>query len=75
MMDGSGAGRALLLSPLRSRNFRLLAACNIISAGGSAVSLVAIPFAVLRIGGTASDLGYVATAELVPLSPSCFSAM
>jgi MFS family permease len=28
---------------------------------------VAIPFAVLRIGGTASDIGYVATAELIPV--------
>src|SRR5258708_713746 len=66
-MDGSGVSRAVLLGPLRSRNFRLLAACNIISVAGSAVSFVAIPFAVLRIGGTASDIGYVATAELIPL--------
>src|ERR1700685_4461773 len=53
--------------PLQSRNFRLLVACNVISVTGSAVSFVAIPFAVLRIGGSASDVGYVASAKLVPL--------
>jgi MFS family permease len=53
--------------PLQSRNFRLLVACNVISVAGSSVSLVAIPFAVLKIGGSASDVGYVATAKLVPL--------
>lgn len=42
-------------------------ACNVISVTGSAVSFVAIPFAVLQIGGSASGVGYVATAELVPL--------
>lgn len=67
MMDGSGASRAVLRGPLRSRNFRLLVACNVISVAGSAVSFVAIPLAVLRIGGTASDVGYVATAELIPI--------
>jgi MFS family permease len=54
--------------PLRSRNFRLLLTCNLISVGGSSVSFVAIPFAVLSIGGTASDVGFVATAELIPLT-------
>ena len=49
-MDGSGAGGVRLRGPLGSRNFRLLVACNIISVAGSAVSFVAIPFAVLRIG-------------------------
>src|ERR1022692_2176764 len=53
--------------PLRSRNFRLLLACNVISLGGTAVAIVAIPFAVLAIGGSASDVGYVATASLVPV--------
>lgn len=53
--------------PLQSRNFRLLVACNVISVAGSAVSFVALPFAVLKIGGSASDVGYVATAKLVPL--------
>jgi MFS family permease len=57
----------LLRGPLRSSNFRLLATCNFISVAGSAVSFVAIPFAVLRIGGAASDVGYVASARLIPL--------
>ena len=52
--------------PLRSRNFRLLLACDVISASGTAVATVALPFAVLRIG-SASDVGYVAAAYLVPL--------
>jgi MFS family permease len=53
--------------PLRSRNFRLLVTGNVVSGAGSAVSFVALPFAVLRIGGTVSDVGYVATAGLIPL--------
>ncbi len=53
--------------PLRSRNFRLLLACNVISSTGSAVAAVATPFAVLAIGGSASDVGYVAAAYLVPV--------
>jgi MFS family permease len=53
--------------PLQSRNFRLLLACNVISWTGSGVAVVAIPFAVLGIGGTASDVGYVAVATLVPV--------
>jgi MFS family permease len=57
----------LRCGPLHSRNFRLLVTCNVISVAGSAVSFVAVPFAVLRIGGTASDVGYVATAELIPV--------
>ena len=51
--------------PLRSRNFRLLLACNVISTTGSAGATVALPFAVLTIGGSASDVGYVAAAYLV----------
>jgi MFS family permease len=59
--------RPWLRGPLRSRNFRLLVMCNVISVSGSAVSFVAVPFAVLAIGGSASDVGYVATAGLIPL--------
>jgi len=62
-----GAIRSQLRGPLRSRNFRLLVTCNVVSVAGSAASFVAIPLAVLRIGGTASDVGYVATARLIPL--------
>ena len=53
--------------PLGSRNFRLLAACTLISVAGSQAAGVAIPFAVLRSGGSASDVGYVATAELIAM--------
>jgi len=52
--------------PLQSRNFRLLLACNVISVTGTSVALVAIPFAVLAIGGSAADVGYVAAAVMVP---------
>jgi MFS family permease len=54
-------------APRQSRNFRLLMTSNVISLTGSAVSFVAIPFAVLKVGGSASDVGYVATARLIPL--------
>jgi MFS family permease len=66
-MPGRDASRSPRRGPLRSRNFRLLVACNAVSMAGSAVALVAVPFAVLSIGGSASDVGYVSTAELVPL--------
>ena len=54
----------MLRGPLSSRNFRLLTACSVISVGGSQIAVVAMPFAVLRSGGSASDVGYVAAAEL-----------
>ena len=44
-----------LRGPLASRSFRVLAACNVISLTGSALSLVALPFAVLAAGGSAAD--------------------
>jgi hypothetical protein len=45
-MSSSGARHWIVLrGPLRSRNFRLLATCNIVSDAGSAVSFVTIPFA------------------------------
>jgi MFS family permease len=67
MTNRSRAKPAVLRGPLASRNFRLLAGCNVISVVGSAIATVAIPFAVLRIGGSAADIGYVATAELIPV--------
>jgi MFS family permease len=57
-----------LRGPLASRSFRVLALCNVISLAGSALSFVALPFAVLSVGGSAADVGYVATAALVPMS-------
>lgn len=56
----------VITGPLRSRNFRLLLTANVTSLAGSSVYYVAIPFAVLRIGGSASDVGYVAVARLIP---------
>ncbi|MFY4721397.1 MFS transporter [Streptomyces sp. LaBMicrA B280] len=53
--------------PLQSRNFRLLASCNAISVAGSSIATVAMPFAVLDVGGSAGDVGLIATAKLVPL--------
>ncbi|MEV6766854.1 MFS transporter [Streptomyces sp. NPDC051105] len=58
---------SVLRNPLRSRNFRLLVTCNTISVTGSSVAAVAIPFAVLGVGGSAGDVGLVATAKLFPL--------
>ncbi len=52
---------------LASRNFRLLLATDVVSTFGTAVALVAIPFAVLSIGGTAADVGYVTAAGLLPV--------
>jgi MFS family permease len=53
--------------PLASRNFRLLLACDFVSVLGTAIAVVAVPFAVLAIGGSAADVGYVAAAATVPL--------
>lgn len=53
--------------PLRSRNFRLLVACDVVSLAGTSIASVAIPFAVLSIHGSGSDVGFVATAGLLPL--------
>ena len=52
---------------LASRNFRLLLGCDVIAGTGNAVAIVAIPLAVLAIGGSAADVGYVASAALVPM--------
>ncbi|MEP7023449.1 MAG: MFS transporter [Actinomycetota bacterium] len=56
-----------LRGPLRSRNFQLLLGCDMVSMAGTAISSVATPFAVLSIGGSGSDVGYVATAYLLPM--------
>lgn len=57
----------LASGPLHSRNFQLLLACDVISVAGSAIAVVAIPFAVLGIGGSAPDVGYVAAAGQLPV--------
>src|SRR5689334_2679150 len=50
----------------RSRDFRLLLAARTISVFGSRMALVAVPFAVLEVGGSATDVGVVAAAAAVP---------
>jgi len=53
--------------PLRSRNFQLFLACDVVSMAGTSIAAVAVPFAVLSIHGSGSDVGYVATAALLPM--------
>jgi MFS family permease len=55
-----------LRGPLASRNFKLLVGCDVTSMLGTAMASVAVPFAVLHSGGSASDVGFVAAAGLVP---------
>jgi MFS family permease len=52
---------------LRERQFRLLFTAHAISAVGDFLVPVALAFAVLDLTGSASDLGFVLTARLVPL--------
>jgi MFS family permease len=52
--------------PLAGRNFRLLVGCDVTSMLGTAMAMVAVPFAVLHSGGTATDIGFVTAAGLVP---------
>jgi len=52
--------------PLAQRNFRLLIGCDVTSMVGTAMAVVAVPFAVLASGGSVSDVGYVAAAGLLP---------
>jgi MFS family permease len=53
------------LRPLEHREFRLLWAGQAISAFGDGLVSVALAFAVLRIGGSASQLGLVLTASAI----------
>jgi MFS family permease len=58
-------GRARLLGPLAEPQFRLLWIGQTASAAGDALIPVAVAFAVLGIGGTATDLGVVFAAFTV----------
>jgi predicted MFS family arabinose efflux permease len=55
---------------LRQRDFRLLFSGQTISLFGDGMVRVALPFAVLGIGGSASDLGLVLAAQMLPLLAS-----
>ena len=48
--------------PLRHRNFRLLVAGSAVSSFGNAITPIALAFAVLDLGGSATDLGLVVAA-------------
>jgi hypothetical protein len=61
----------LLDGPLRSRNFRPLLACKVISVTGTAVAMVAVPFAVLATGWPGQRCGVVQAAGLIPMAGSC----
>jgi MFS family permease len=64
---GSAAGRlARRLGPLRHRNFRVFYIGYTTSLLGSAMSVVALTFAVLDSGGGPADLGLVFAASVVP---------
>jgi MFS family permease len=54
------------VAPLRHRRFRLLFSGRIVSFAGSAMAPIALAFAVLGLGGSATDLGLVLTLALIP---------
>ena len=54
------------LTPLAAREFRLLFAGRVISYVGNAFAMVALPFAVLELTGSATDVGLVVAARSVP---------
>jgi MFS family permease len=63
--DGPTGLRARL-GPLSARNFRTFYIGYATSLLGSAMSAIALTFAVLESGGTPADLGYVFAARVVP---------
>jgi len=54
------------LAPLAHRDFRLLFLGRAVSFAGSAMAPVALAFAVLELGGSATDLGIVLTVAILP---------
>jgi MFS family permease len=54
------------LSPLGERDFRLLFLGRTVSLFGTAFAPIALAFAVLDIGGSATDLGLVVAASMLP---------
>ncbi|KOU01790.1 MFS transporter [Streptomyces sp. NRRL F-5755] len=66
--DGrGGARRPRRLPDWAGRNYTLLTSAAVVANLGSAGSLIAAAFAVLGTGGSATDVGLVATARTVPL--------
>lgn len=67
---GHGDGRSRIrlvrsLAPLAVRAYRLLWIGQTVSSAGDALVQIALVFAILHIGGTASDVGYVAAIQTV----------
>jgi hypothetical protein len=60
------AGLARRASVLRERNFRRFYAGYVTSLLGTSMSAVAVTFAVLGNGGSATDVGYVIAARILP---------
>lgn len=54
------------LAPLREREFRLLFLGRVVSFAGSAMAPVALAFAVLELGGSATELGLVLAVSILP---------
>lgn len=52
---------------LREQSFRLLFTSQLLSAVGDTVASVAVPFAIIALGGGAGDIGLVLGARAVPL--------
>ncbi len=52
---------------LRERAFALLFSAQLISAAGDVIASVAVPFAILQLGGSARDIGLVLAARAIPL--------
>ncbi|MFH8409118.1 MFS transporter [Streptomyces sp. NPDC018019] len=65
--DRDGACRARRRPAWAGRNYTLLTGAAVVTGLGSAGSLIAAAFAVLGAGGSATDVGLVATARTVPL--------
>lgn len=53
------------LAPLVGRAYRLLWIGQTVSSAGDALVQVALVFAILHIGGTASDIGYIVAVQMV----------
>jgi len=56
---------------LRLREFRLLFGAQAVSVLGDRMVGIALAFAVLELGGSASEVGLVLAARALPPSPAC----
>ncbi|MFK8845079.1 MFS transporter [Streptomyces sp. Ac-502] len=65
--DRDGARRRFRRPAWAGRNYTLLTSAAVVANLGSAGSLIAAAFAVLSTGGSATDVGLVATARTIPL--------